>query len=65
MSLCRFLMNNVIFYFRSTINTDEYARLTLNKLYMAAAEKYIACCAEFKRYHRRTTLCADVDLKIC
>lgn len=37
-------MNNVSFYFRNTINSDEYAYKTLNKLYLAAAEKYIACC---------------------
>ncbi len=41
-------MNNVSFYFRNTINTVEYANQTLNKLYLAAAEKYIACCMEFK-----------------
>ena len=40
----RFLMNNVSFYFRSTINSHEFAYTTLNKLYQQAAEKYIACC---------------------
>jgi|LauGreDrversion4_2_1035121.scaffolds.fasta_scaffold979217_2 hypothetical protein len=58
-------MNNVSFYFRNTINSDEYAYKTLNKLYLAAAEKYIACCMEFKQYHATTTLAKDVDLKIC
>lgn len=39
-----FLMNNVSFYFRDTINSLTFAKLTLNKLYIAAAEKYVACC---------------------
>jgi len=47
-----FLMNNVSFYFRETINSKEFAKLTLNKLYQAAAEKYIACCCDFKQYHQ-------------
>ena len=58
-------MNNVSFYFRKTINSTEYAYQTLNKLYLAGAEKYIACCMEFKRYHARTSLAKEVDLKIC
>ena len=52
----RFLMNNVSFYFRSSINQDEFAYTTLNKLYLAGAEKYIACCMDFKKYHMHTTL---------
>lgn len=28
-----FLMNNVSFYFRETINSKEFSKLTLNKLY--------------------------------
>jgi hypothetical protein len=38
-----FLMNNITHYFKSTINTQEYAKITLTKLYIAAAEKYVAC----------------------
>ena len=60
-----FLMNNVSFYFRKTINCSEYAYKTLNKLYLAAAEKYVACCVDFKSYHKRTSLAEHVDLKIC
>jgi hypothetical protein len=51
-----FLMNNVSFYFRNTINSLEFAKLTLNKLYLSAAEKYVACCLEFKAFHSDTTL---------
>jgi len=58
-------MNNVSFYFRKTINSSEYAYKTLNKLYLAAAEKYIACCIDFKQYHSRTSLNKEIDLKIC
>ena len=58
-------MNNVSFYFRSTINSHQFAYTTLNKLYLQAAEKYIACCQDFKMFHARTTLAATVDLKIC
>ena len=36
-----FLMNNVSFYFRKTINRREYAYSTLHKLYKAGAEKYL------------------------
>jgi len=60
-----FLMNNVSFYFRQSINTQEYAFITLNKLYMQAAEKYVACCQEFKKFHSRTTLGKIIDTKIC
>lgn len=58
-------MNNVSFYFRKTINCSDYAYKTLNKLYLAAAEKYVACCIDFKSYHGRTSLSGHVDLKIC
>lgn len=58
-------MNNVSFYFRATINEHEFAFTTLNKLFQQAAEKYIACCQEFKTFHMRTTLASTVDLKIC
>ena len=58
-------MNNVSFYFRHTINSKEFAYTTLNKLYLQAAEKYIACCQDFKMFHARTTLVKTVDLKIC
>jgi len=61
----RFLMNNVGFYFRKTINSDDYAQNTLGKLYEAAAEKYVACCMDFKQYHKTTTLSKEVDLRIC
>lgn len=37
----------------------------MNKLYQAGAEKYIACCMDFKKYHQRTTLRDQVDIKIC
>jgi hypothetical protein len=60
-----FLMNNVSFYFRKTINQREYAYSTLNKLYKAGAEKYIACCAEFKAFHANTSLSTRLDLTIC
>ena len=60
-----FLMNNVSFYFRSSINQEEFAYTTLNKLYLAGAEKYIACCMDFKKYHMHTTLQSQVDIKIC
>lgn len=46
-----FLMNNVSFYFRGSITSKRYAMETLDKLYSAAAEKYIACCQEFRRFH--------------
>ena len=58
-------MNNVSFYFRATINGPEFAQKTLTKLYLAAAEKYVACCQDFKRFHAKTTLASTVDLKIC
>jgi len=60
-----FLMNNVSFYFRSTINQEEFAYTTLNKLYQAGAEKYIACCMEFVQFHRKTSLWPEISLKIC
>ena len=60
-----FLMNNVSFYFRKTINQEEYAFLTLNKLYLQAAEKYVACCFDFKKFHARTTLSDKIDIVIC
>ena len=64
--LCnRFLMNNVSFYFRSTINSRQFAYTTLNKLYLQAAEKYIACCQDFKMFHARTAIAPQIDLKIC
>jgi hypothetical protein len=48
-----FLMNNVSFYFRETVTSKAYAMETLEKLYLAAAEKYVACCQEFSRFHAR------------
>ena len=60
-----FLMNNVSFYFRKTINRDEYAYSTLKKLYQAGAEKYIACCADFKAFHKDTSLAGRIDTTIC
>lgn len=59
-----FLMNNVSFYFRKTLNTKEFADITLTKLYIVAAEKYVACCQEFKAFHHATSLREKVDLKI-
>jgi hypothetical protein len=46
-----FLMNNISLYFKETLNSKKYAKKTLQKLYMAAAEKYVACCFEFKVFH--------------
>ena len=46
-----FLMNNVSFYFKSSITCKEFAMETLTKLYEAAAEKYILCCQDFRRFH--------------
>lgn len=59
-----FLMNNVSFYFRSTINSVEFSKLTLNKLYQSAAEKYIVCCQEFKAFHTNSLVTKNIDLKI-
>lgn len=46
-----FLMNNVSFYFRSNVTSKQFANKTLEKLYFSAAEKYLACCREFKIFH--------------
>ena len=46
-----FLMNNVSFYFRSTITTKFFAMQTLDKLYDSATEKYVVCCKDFKKFH--------------
>ena len=46
-----FLMNNVTFYFNGVITSERHAAITLNKLYQQGAEKYVACCQEFKRFH--------------
>jgi len=46
-----FLMNNIGFYFRSTLTSIEFAWQTLEKIYGMAAEKYIACCSEFRAFH--------------
>ena len=59
-----FLMNNITFYFKSTINDLEFAKKTLTKLYLSAAEKYVTCCVEFKSFHADTGLKPMVDLKI-
>ena len=47
-----FLMNNITFYFRDTIANKECALETLSKLYVLAAEKYIACCKEYNRFKK-------------
>ena len=67
-----FLMNNVSFYFRSTITSKKFANQTLEKLYFAAAEKYLACCREFKKYHlkkytkyKNEEFYKRIDLKLC
>lgn len=65
-----FLMNNITFYFKATTNTKEHASITLNKLYQQAAEKYVVCAYEFKRFHlRQGTKPLDssdaIDLKLC
>lgn len=44
-------MNNVSFYFRSTITTKFFAMQTLDKLYDSATEKYVVCCKDFKKFH--------------
>ena len=46
-----FLMNNVSFYFRESITSKPFAMSTLDKLHQVAAEKYVACAQEFKRFH--------------
>lgn len=46
-----FLMNNISFYFRDTITSKPYAMETLDKLYQAAAHKYVVCCQEFRKFH--------------
>lgn len=58
-------MNNVSFYFRNTINGDDFCKHTLQKLLRAAAEKYVACAYDFKHFHTRTTLAKDLDQKLC
>ena len=59
-----FLMNNVTHYFNQVINSKEYAQMTLKKLYIAAAEKYLTCCVDFRSFHTDTTLSPIVDIKI-
>jgi hypothetical protein len=46
-----FLMNNISFYFKSTITSKNLAMITLNSLYEVASEKYISCCRDYKRFH--------------
>jgi len=60
-------MNNVSFYFRTTINGKEYASMTLQKLFVVAAEKYVACCVEFKLFHmnKGSEFGRRIDHKIC
>lgn len=60
-----FLMNNVWFYFKSSINSIDYAKRTLEKLYEYAAVKFTACCKEFKNFHSRTNIAKTLDLQIC
>lgn len=55
-----FLMNNVSFYFRSTITTKDFAMKTLDKLYDSATEKYVVCCKDFKRFHLSQYGCKSV-----
>lgn len=45
-------MNNICHYFRSTINTPEFANKTLQKLLIIAAFKMIQCCQELKDYFK-------------
>lgn len=59
-----FLMNNVTHYFNANINSREYASKTLAKLYIAAAEKYLACCVDFRNFHQSTVLKQMLDIKI-
>lgn len=49
-----FLMNNVSFYFKQDVTSKKFAMQTLDKLYVAAAEKYAACSREFRRFHMST-----------
>ena len=58
-----FLMNNVTHYFNATINSRDYAQKTLTKLYVAAAEKYVSCCVDFKQFHSGTQFSKIVDIK--
>lgn len=72
-----FLMNNVTFYFRGSVNSVEHSHITLNKLYQQAAEKYVACAFEFKRFHltagvapmapknAHDTGSSELDLRLC
>jgi len=61
-----FLMNNICHYFRSTINNNEFANKTLQKLLIIAAFKMITCCNELIDYFRRDALMkAKLDIKIC
>ena len=46
-----FLMNNVAIYFRPDITSKDYAKETLAKIFIMAAEKYAACCKVFRRFH--------------
>lgn len=44
-------MNNITFYFRSSITSKEFAIDTLHKIYEMATEKYVACCKEYRTFH--------------
>jgi len=57
-------MNNVTHYFNASINSREYASKTLAKLYIAAAEKYLSCCVDFRNFHQSTVLKEFLDIKI-
>ena len=46
-----FLMNNVSFYFSKETTNKEFAKLTLDKIYVMASEKYAACCKVLKQFH--------------
>lgn len=59
-----FLMNNVSFYFRNTLNSKDFAMSTLNKLYLSAAEKYVACCIDFKNFHLKTLSLKEIDNRL-
>ena len=46
-----FLMNNVSFYFSKDTSNKDFAKQTLEKIYVMASEKYAACCKVLKQFH--------------
>jgi telomerase reverse transcriptase len=61
-----FLMNNITHYFKNTITNEEFANKTLNKLYIAAAYKYMQCSGEYKDHFKTNKqISQEIDLIIC